>query len=218
MKFEVITINRTDVKNAPYNPRIISERAAKRLRENIERVGLLTPPIWNRRTGFIVGGHRRLEALDIIHRGKPYSLPVAAVDLDEKTEREQNIFLNNREAQGDWDMEKLNVLLAEVDAVSAGFDHQQVYEMFGKTAHAAALKADILEAMASEFRDRKQRRERFQKMYQEQQDPNFYLVLVFKDSDAREAAGRKLGLKPWTEFADGRVLDRLDAANGHEDG
>lgn len=45
--------------------------------------------------------------LDALEKSSDYVLTVAAVDLDLKTEKEQNIFLNNVASQGDWDLEKL---------------------------------------------------------------------------------------------------------------
>jgi ParB-like chromosome segregation protein Spo0J len=53
-KYEIEEIHREALKNAPYNPRTISAKAKKALKTNLEKVGLLAPIIWNRRTGNIV--------------------------------------------------------------------------------------------------------------------------------------------------------------------
>lgn len=55
-KFETETINRQEIKNAPYNPRIMSKGEKKRLKENIAEHGLVSTLTWNRRTGNLVGG------------------------------------------------------------------------------------------------------------------------------------------------------------------
>lgn len=39
--FETETISRDMIKNAPYNPRIMDEKAKKRLRQNIAKHGLV---------------------------------------------------------------------------------------------------------------------------------------------------------------------------------
>ena len=57
-------ILRSQIKEAPYNPRIIGEGAEKRLRAFIKKHGLFGTIIWNERTGNIVSGHQRLKALD----------------------------------------------------------------------------------------------------------------------------------------------------------
>ena len=52
-------ILRSQIKEAPYNPRIIGEGAEKRLRAFIKKHGLFGTIIWNERTGNIVSGHQR---------------------------------------------------------------------------------------------------------------------------------------------------------------
>lgn len=59
--YDTETINRSDIKNAPYNPRIMDVKAKKRLKANIAKHGLVAALTWNKRTGNLVGGHQRLE-------------------------------------------------------------------------------------------------------------------------------------------------------------
>ena len=49
-------ILRSQIQEVPYNPRIIGERAEKRLRAFIKKHGLFGTIIWNERTGNIVSG------------------------------------------------------------------------------------------------------------------------------------------------------------------
>ena len=70
--YETETIKRSDIKNAPYNPRIMDESAKKRLRKNIAKHGLVAALTWNKRTGNLVGGHQRLEQLDGLEKNKDY--------------------------------------------------------------------------------------------------------------------------------------------------
>ena len=99
-RYEVVEVHRTEVKNAKYNPRIISDAARRKLKAGIEKLGNLAPLIWNRRTGNIVGGHQRISVFDSVYGTKNYKLRVSAVDLDDKQEREANILLNNPQAMG----------------------------------------------------------------------------------------------------------------------
>ena len=54
--FETETIDRSQIKNAPYNPRIMDKEAKNRLREGIRKHGLVSAITWNKRTGNLVGG------------------------------------------------------------------------------------------------------------------------------------------------------------------
>lgn len=69
---EVKKIPRNQIKKADYNPRLIDENSLKKLTKDIRQHGLVTPLVWNKRTGVLVSGHQRLAAMDKIHRKKDY--------------------------------------------------------------------------------------------------------------------------------------------------
>lgn len=119
-KFEIVTIKRELIKNAPYNPRFIEEENYKNLKRNIKNRGLIAPLVWNKTTGNLIAGHQRLKILDQLEKSKNYLLSVACVELDEKQEKEQNIFMNNLSAQGLFDFEKVKLMLPEIDIHAAG--------------------------------------------------------------------------------------------------
>lgn len=123
-KFTTETISRSDIKNAEYNPRKISDSARKKLRENIKRVGLLDTIVVNRRTMNIVSGHQRIAILDSLERSKDYLLTVSMIDLSDKEEIEQNLFFNNSRAQGEYDPFMLAELFEynDIDIDATGFD------------------------------------------------------------------------------------------------
>lgn len=121
---EVARLKRSDLRAHPRNPRKLPPAAAKKLRENIKKVGLLGPSIiFNVASERVLSGHQRLAALDALHKGEDYELDVTLVEMDDETEKAQLIFLNNEFAQGTWDAEILGPLLTEspgaIDA--AGF-------------------------------------------------------------------------------------------------
>ena len=101
---EVKKIPRSQIKRAEYNPRIIDEESLKKLTKDIREHGLVTPLVWNKRTGVLVSGHQRLVAMDKIHRKKDYEVPVAVIDVDEKEEKQLNVQMNNPSLQGSWDL------------------------------------------------------------------------------------------------------------------
>ena len=58
--------------------------------------------VWNRRTGFVVGGHQRLKVL--LDMGET-EIDCVVVDLEPAKEKALNLALNR--IQGDWDEAKL---------------------------------------------------------------------------------------------------------------
>lgn len=122
--FVVEEVGREQLIGAPYNPRRLTDDARARLKAKIEKVGLVTPLVWNRRTGHLVGGHQRLSILDELEGRKDYRLRVSVVDVDEREERALNVFLNNQASQGDWDTKALAEIAKEFqgdDLADLGF-------------------------------------------------------------------------------------------------
>lgn len=99
---------------ADYNPRRISESRAAALRESLARFGLVENLVWNKRTGRLVGGHQRADALAAAGLKEA---PVRVVDLDDVDERALNIALNG--STGDWDWSKLRPMLDDLAARNA---------------------------------------------------------------------------------------------------
>lgn len=145
---ETMKVKRSSLNFASYNPRKISDKAKKALRDNIERVGLLGGIVWNKRTGNIVSGHQRITILDEINGydgGKnDYSLNVEVVDLSEKEEKEQNIFMNNKNVQGEFDNETLKTIISDIDFLNAGFDEIDMVS-FGLNGDDIAMSNGIVE-------------------------------------------------------------------------
>ena len=207
-KFVVESIHRSEIKNAPYNPRQISDISRKKLRDSLGKMGLVQPICWNKRTGHIVGGHQRVAALDDLERTMDYSMSVAVVDVDLKMEKELNVFLNNTNAQGDWDLENLNILLkdAEIELENTGFDLGDVYQLFGESPEAAENAA--IEEMAEQLRKAREANEQLVKGAEDNNDPDFYCVVIFKNYAARKDFTDALGLED-NRYIDGRKLQNL---------
>jgi len=109
----------SDLNPAVYNPRNISDEAMKGLESSLEKFGYVEPIIWNEKTGNVVGGHQRLKVLQ--KQGKK-EVEVVVVDLNELDEKALNISLNNRHIQGDFDYQKLEVLLGELKIEFDGYE------------------------------------------------------------------------------------------------
>jgi len=119
----------TDLKPAPYNPRVDLKRgdpAYEKLKKGICEFGLVDPIVFNKQTGFIVGGHQRLKVLKDL---KYIEVDCVIVDLPSEKEKALNIALNKIE--GGWNDEKLAALLNEIDFTQiesdlTGFDMSEI--------------------------------------------------------------------------------------------
>jgi hypothetical protein len=205
-KFEVQKLPRSALKKADYNPRTLTDKARKKLAKGIEKLGLLAPITYNKRTGNIVGGHQRLTVMDSYYGTDQYELNVAVVDLSEKEEKEANILLNNYEAQGEWDLDKLNGMLAEgLDLDAAGFDPADVFRLFGDSAKVDASAAEVF---ADRVRDSMKTTQDIFSKAKASGQTDFYVVFVFPNVEKRDAFLTKHGFDD-NRFQSGAELDEL---------
>lgn len=86
--------------HAPCNPRKISEKAAAGLRASLNRWGLVQDIVWNSRSGNIVGGHKRHDALVALGETETES-EVVVVDLPPVEEKALNVELNSPHVAGE---------------------------------------------------------------------------------------------------------------------
>lgn len=122
-KMEFKSININELKPAEYNPRIDlqpGDKEFEKIRKSIEEFGYVDPVIINK-DGTIVGGHQRYKVL----KDMGYSeIQCIVIDVDKEKEKALNIALNK--ISGDWDKNKLKVLLSELQGVGlaeiTGFD------------------------------------------------------------------------------------------------
>lgn len=122
-----VEVLRSSLHPAAYNPREISEEGKRSLKRIIKKYGLVGGIVANQRTGnTIVSGHQRLSVMDELQKYDPitkendYRLRIDLIDVDERTERELNIAMNNPNAQGSWDRDKLAQMIPDIDYKGAG--------------------------------------------------------------------------------------------------
>jgi len=92
-----------DLKPWPKNPRKSTPAQEANLKQSLEKFGVVEPIIFNKKTGYIVGGHFRVRELK---KMGVESVPCVIVDLSEADEKELNIRLNAN--TGEWDWESLS--------------------------------------------------------------------------------------------------------------
>lgn len=142
-------IKLTEIKPAEYNPRYITDAEMKKLKNSIKTFGLANPIIINLKNNTIIGGHQRYEALvdmilsdgnlaetefDLIEKGDiGFIFDVNNLSIEsEDHEKALNIALNK--ISGDWDMEKLQLVLEDLDINGfdvniTGFDDTEINEV-----------------------------------------------------------------------------------------
>lgn len=196
--YDTETISRDMIKNAPYNPRIMDEKAKKRLRQNIAKHGLVAALTWNKRTGNLVGGHQRLEQLDALEKSKDYDLTVCVVDVDEREEAALNVQLNNPSMQGEWDLDKLAMMAEDFDldlSADMGFTESDIDFMFdGDDRFSQLFETQEGENMRGDLENvKKARKENVDKM-KEKNSINWYTVIVFENEEERNAFMKEISI------------------------
>lgn len=128
MKFENMKLS--ELHPAEYNPRVELKPGMEeyeKLKQSILEFGFVDPPIFNKRTGNLVGGHQRVSVAKDLGIGE---IEVSIVDLPIEKEKALNIALNK--ISGQWDEDKLALLLNELDENElniSGFTDKEIQEV-----------------------------------------------------------------------------------------
>jgi ParB-like chromosome segregation protein Spo0J len=207
----MVTIQRSEIHGAEYNPRLISDTARKKLKAKIKKFGMVQPIIINKRTMNIVGGHQRVSIMDELSRGEDYPLKAAVIDVDEKTEVEINVFLNNPSAMGEWDTDMLAAIHTEFPELDfgkdLGFDKLDLDFIFSGTEHINDMGGAFVQTeeqkkislTAEEIREKKKQGNESLKKAQESdaahwldEDDNYMLTFVFYNNAEKRAFMNKI--------------------------
>lgn len=210
--FETEVINRADIANAPYNPRVMDKGAKKRLKAGLKKHGLVAPITWNRRTGNIVGGHQRLEQLDELEKSKDYELTVAVIDVDEREEAELNVQLNNTSMMGEWDFDKLADVAEEFDLTfdDMGFSDFDIDVMFdGDDRFSNLFDVPEAEEVKQGLEELKEARAASMDRLQDRNSINWYTVIVFVDEDDRRDFHRRIGVPEFEQYISVDQIERI---------
>lgn len=122
-----------DLKPAEYNPRKElkpGDAEYEKIKNSILHFGYVDPIIINK-DGTIIGGHQRATVMKALGTEEAECV---VVDLSKEDEKALNVALNK--ISGEWDIEKLGVLLDELNTVGVmeltGFDVEEYTKMFVK--------------------------------------------------------------------------------------
>lgn len=232
-----VELKRSQIKPASYNPRTISDEGKKALKRSIKLYGVVGGIVVNQATGYtIVGGHQKVAVLDELNKydkssyENDYMLRVELINVDEKTEKQLNITLNNPNVGGQWDFDALAQIVPDIDWKDAGLTDADL-NMIGvdfllqtkeensiadalsemmapvteqKEADKAAKQLERAEKVAHMKEVKQQVRENAQKTAE---DMEAYVMLSFDTFEAKAAFCERFGYDPDMKFIKGEVFD-----------
>ncbi len=128
---ETVIIKRLQIHFAPYNPKRHTEDGINTQLRNFKSVGFLGGIVWNEKTGNLISGHKRIMAMDKYFNNTKehpvnYNVKVEKVNLTEKQEKEQNIFMDARSTNTAQDYDLLAGILPEIDYKLAGLTSDEM--------------------------------------------------------------------------------------------
>lgn len=243
IRSESVELNRSAIHFADYNPRKLSEESRKTLKRGIKKYGLVGGVVVNKRTGLtIVSGHQRLTVMDELQKYNPdtkendYKIRVDVIDVDTQQEKELNILMNNPNAQGTWDYEKMRELIPDIDYKDAGLTEADL-NMIGvdfllqteQENNLASALDDLMQPVEEEKAEIKaqkqaekqmEREARIQEMknvkaqvkeqsQKQAMDMDAYIMISFDNWENKASFCERFGYSPYEKFIKGEIFDEL---------
>jgi hypothetical protein len=228
-------MKRSEISACPFNPRKISPYNRRKLRDKIQKTGLLNALVFNRKTGHLLSGHQRLSILDDLEGNDRYEMDVNVVDLPESEEKSMVVFFNNAmQTQGEYDWQQFDDALraGEIDIEDCGFTLDGLSLVYDETgleawflpgASEEAPAVEELDAIIEEGVDAEQAEEEERntaeeiegfrarkKAYDAQQaaenSAHFVLTIIFPDEAHKAAYAKLCGLSLDVKYIDARDL------------
>ena len=227
---ETLTINRSQINLNPYNPKKHTDKEIKNQLANLKKVGFNGGIKWNKVTGNLIDGHRRIKAMDMYYKydGTPetnYKVKVEAVEFDEKTEKEQLTYeaLGNTRADYSLVAEYIN----DIDYTNLGLSDYDINELshFVVDINDYTPQVETYEDLITEPQEEKkeltydEKKEQVKQMKQQikdnalekQKNENAFITLSFSTYEAKSAFCEIIGIDPDERFAKGEnVLNMIE--------
>lgn len=151
---ETQIVRRSQIKLNPYNPKRHSDAQVKQQLKNLKSNGYLGGIVYNRQTGHLVDGHRRVMAMDLFHKydgTNDYDLKVEVVDFDPKIEKNQLVYMATGNTKVDYNL--IAPYVNEIDPAAAGLDETE-YGKLMALAGDREMKVDVVDASDAFFSPR----------------------------------------------------------------
>jgi len=221
---ETVEIWRSQINYASYNPKRHSKEQVNQIKKNILKVAFLGGIVWNSLTGNLIDGHKRIMALDIVHgydgtKETDYKVKVEKIQLDTKTEKEQNIFQTQSRSQLELDL--LRDLIPDIDYKNAGLTDEDLsligFDVTMKTdvendiaKQLADLNAPNEAQKAIDKADIKQKKEKIKREAEEKAiSMNSYVTLNFETYEAKKAFMLRFGFPEQDNVIKGEMFENM---------
>lgn len=222
-KSETIEIQRSKIVPSPYNPRKITQEARKSLKNSIKTYGIVGGLVWNRQTKNLVSGHQKIDILDELNKypENDYLIKVEVIEVNPKTEKELNVFLNNPNSQGTWDFDKLRELIPDIDYKNAGLSDEDLsligidFTMQTETeVNIANQFNEMLAPVQIQKEIDKQHVKDVKKQVKEAsenaaKDMESYVMINFDTAEAKESFMLRFGFQPGDKVIKGEVFENM---------
>ena len=115
---ETQTIQRLQIRFAPYNPKKHTDEQVKAILKDLKKNGFYGGIVWNKVTGNLIDGHKRVMAHDLYHKYNgtsetDYPIKVEVAEFDLKTEKARNIW--HTKSQTPLDDDLMRALVPDLD-------------------------------------------------------------------------------------------------------
>lgn len=221
---ETREVLRSQIHLSKYNPRKINDEGKKQLKKSIKNFGVVGGIVVNSQNNFnIVGGHQKVGILDELN-GFPdndYKLKVEVISVDDKTEKELNIALNNPNVGGTWDFDKLRELIPDIDYKNAGLSDEDLsligidFTMQTETeVNIANQFNEMLAPVQIQKEIDKQHVKDVKKQVKEAsesaaKDMESYVMINFDTAEAKESFMLRFGFQPGDKVIKGEVFENM---------
>lgn len=225
---ETVEIFRSQINFAPYNPKRHSKEQVNQIKKNILKVAFLGGIVWNSLTGNLIDGHKRIMALDIVNsydgtKETDYKVKVEKIQLDTKTEKEQNIFQTQSRSQLELDM--LRDLVPDIDYKSAGltdedmkligfdtmlktdYENELEKQFEGLNAPIAAEREAEKEAKKADIKAKKEKVK--ENADSQAVNSQSFVMINFDTHEAKESFMSRFGFNPDDKVIKGEMFDEM---------
>ncbi len=224
---ETQTIQRSQIHLNPYNPKKHTDKKIKEQLANFKKVGFNGGIKWNKTSGNLIDGHRRLMAMDLYYKydgtaATDYQVKVEVVEFDPKTEKEQMTYEALGNTRADYAL--VAAYIDEIDYKNIGLSDEDLSAISALIATDVPPVVETIDdfitptpaenaraARTSEepsYEDKKEKVKAMKQQIREQaiergRNEEAYLTLSFTSHQAKSDFCELLGIDPDSRFAKG---------------
>ena len=229
-QIEIRTIKRSEIQFAPYNPKRHTDEDVKQQLKNLKKVGYLGGIVWNETTGNLISGHKRVMAFDLFYKYNgsqetDYEIKVGVAQMDDKTEKEQNIYMDAVSTNTAQDIDMLAELIPQIDYKDAGLTETDLsiigIDYLFQTDEEKSIVSE-LDNLMSETKtkndgEKEERKAAVKAMKEEikhnadekSQNLNAYVMISFETSKAKESFMQRFGYDKREKYIKGELFSEM---------